>query len=92
MKAPKNKLQSKVVSFVDIEMTESQYGVKSFEKHLNHNTNDYLTKESKPVSKKIDVLLLGYLDNPKIKCIKQLFNRATNSELVSLAVKKTQGI
>jgi len=72
-------------------MTESQYGVKSFEKHLNHSTGDFLTKESK-VSKKIDVLLLGYLDNPKIKCIKQLFNQATNSELVSLAVKKTQGI
>ena len=38
------------------------------------------------------MLLLGYIDNPKIKCIKQLFNKAANSELVSLAVKKTQGI
>jgi len=72
-------------------MTESQFGVKSFEKHLNHNSGSYVAKETK-VCKKIDVLLLGYLDNPKIKCIKQLFNQATNSELVSLAVKKTQGI
>lgn len=74
-------------------MTESQLGtnVKSFEKHLDHNSGSYVTKEAK-ICRKIDVLLLGYLDNPKIKCIKQLFNQATNSELVSLAVKKTQGI
>ena len=36
----------------------------------------------------IDIPLLGYLDNPKIKCMKQLFNKATGAELVSLAVKK----
>lgn len=69
-------MQSRIVSFVDIEMTESQFGcndVKSFEKHLNHNSTDVIKKETK-ISSKIDVLLLGYLDNPKIKCIKQLFN------------------
>ena len=44
VKAPKNKLQSRVVSFVDIELTESQVGVKSFEKHLNHNSNDLIAK------------------------------------------------
>lgn len=71
-------------------MTETQ-NVKSFEKHLNHKSGDYVSKETK-ISKKIDVLLLGFLDNPKIKCIKQLFNKATGSEMVSLAVKKTQGI
>ena len=46
-------------------MTESTLGVKSFEKHVNHKSNDFFAKES-TVSKKIDVLLLGYLDNPKI--------------------------
>jgi hypothetical protein len=40
----------------------------------------------------MDVLLLGFLDNPKIKCMKQLYNQTAESELVSLAVKKTQGI
>ena len=40
----------------------------------------------------MEVLLLGFLDNPRIKCMKQLFNKTANSELVSLAVKKTQGI
>ena len=35
---------------------------------------------------------MGYLDNPRIKCMKQLYNKAANSEVVSLAVKKTQGI
>lgn len=42
--------------------------------------------------RKLEVLLLGYLDNPKIKCMKQLFNKATNSEMISIAVKKTGGV
>ena len=46
----------------------------------------------------MDVLLLvwlSYLDNPKIKCMKQLFNETARKHrdgVVSLAVKKTQGI
>jgi len=47
---------------------------------------------SKPVTRKLEVLLLGFLDNPRIKCMKQLYNKNAGSELVSLAVKKTQGI
>ena len=46
----------------------------------------------RPVTQQIDILLLGYLDNPKIKCMKQLFNKSASSDVVSLAVKKTQGI
>jgi len=42
--------------------------------------------------RKLEVLLLGYLDNPKIKCMKQLFNKATNSEMISIAVKKSGGV
>ena len=42
--------------------------------------------------KKLEVLLLGYLDNPKSKCMKQLFNKASNSEMISIAVKKTGGV
>ena len=61
------------------------------EKHLNHNKEGVMVKKV-PMTRKMDVLLLGYLDNPKIKCMKQLYNKAANSELVSLAVKKTQGI
>jgi hypothetical protein len=40
----------------------------------------------------INVLLLGYLDNPRIKCMKQLVNKASGSEIVSLAVKKAAGV
>ena len=40
----------------------------------------------------MDVLLLGYLDNPKIKCIKQLFNKQVNSEIIQLVVKKSQAV
>jgi hypothetical protein len=61
------------------------------EKHVSHSSKNVVVKEQ-PVAKKIDILLLGFLDNPKIKCMKQLFNEAANSELISLAVKKTGGI
>ncbi len=92
VKAPKNRLQSRIVSFIDIQLTEDAMTAPSqVEKHLNHNLEGVLIK-SAPVARKMDVLLLGYLDNPKIKCMKQLYNKSANSELVSLAVKKTQGI
>ena len=61
------------------------------EKHVNHATQDFVIKKQ-PINRKIEILLLGFLDNPKIKCMKQLFNEATNSELISLAVKKGGGI
>lgn len=41
---------------------------------------------------KLEVLLLGFLDNPRIKCMKQLVNKASGSEVVSLAVKMQQGV
>lgn len=34
-------------------------------------------------------MLVGCLENPRIRCMKQLFNKATNSEIISLAVKKS---
>ena len=92
VKAPKNKLQSRIVSFIDIELTKdhsesTQTRKVGLEKLVNHKTQSVTVK-----STKMDVLLLGYLDNPKIKCMKQLFNKTANTEVVSLAVKKTQGI
>jgi len=81
------------VSFIDIELTKdhsesTQTRKGGVEKLVNHKTQSLTVKQST----KMDVLLLGYLDNPKIKCMKQLFNKTANTEVVSLAVKKTQGI
>lgn len=89
VKAPKNKLSAKIVSFVDISIAEEMKPEK--EKHVNHNSDEVMIKE-KLVNQKMDVLLLGYLDNPRIKCMKQLFNKCAKSDIISLAVKKTQGI
>ena len=89
VKAPKNRLQSRIVSFIDIHMTEDALSTSTqTEKHLNHKSDKLQVKEKK-ITRKMDVLLLGFLDNPKIKCMKQLYNQAAESELVSLAVKKT---
>tara|TARA_B100000780_G_C20975559_1_gene389622 strand:- start:345 stop:473 length:129 start_codon:yes stop_codon:yes gene_type:complete len=39
------------------------------EKYLNHSQDSVIEKKTK-IERKMDVLLLGYLDNPKIKCMK----------------------
>ena len=90
IKAPKNRLQAKVVSFIDIQMC-GQDGPTPVEKHVSHKTTGVVVKDQ-PIARKLEILLLGFLDNPKIKCMKQLFNEVANSELVSLAVKKQGGI
>ena len=90
IKAPKNRLQAKIVSFIDIQMC-SDDSPAPVEKHVSHSSSGVVVKDQ-PVTRKLDILLLGFLDNPKIKCMKQLFNEAANSELISLAVKKAGGI
>ena len=89
VKAPKNKLQSRIVSFIEIQMAEDIKKTLN-EKHVSHDKS--MVRVSKPNYQQIDVLLLGYLDNPKIKCMKQLYNKSASSDIVSLAVKRTQGI
>jgi len=91
VKAPKNKLEARIVSFIDITLTDDVSASSQTEKHLNHQKERVVLKEQ-PISRRMDVLLLGYLDNPKIKCMKQLFNKQTNTEIVSLAVRKCSGI
>lgn len=44
-------------------------GVTPVEKHVDHNTSS-LTVKDQPIPRKLDILLLGFLDNPKIKCMK----------------------
>lgn len=74
VKAPKNKLEARIVSFIDITLTDDVSASSQTEKHLNHQKERVVLKEQ-PISRRMDVLLLGYLDNPKIKCMKQLFNK-----------------
>jgi hypothetical protein len=40
------------------------------EKKLNHKSKSVVSSEKVKVINSIDVLLLGYLDNPRIKCMK----------------------
>ena len=61
------------------------------EKHVHYSSTN-LTLKDQPIQRKLDILLLGFLDNPKIKCMKQLYNEVANSDLISLAVKKAGGI
>ena len=58
---------------------------------MSHKEERVVLKEQ-PIASKIEILLLGFLDNPMIKCMRQLFNKATSSVIISLAVKKVNGI
>jgi len=69
IKAPKTKLVSRIVSFIDIVIDDA---LPQTEKQLSHKSHEVVLKESK--KQKIEVLLLGYLDNPPIKCTRQLYN------------------
>ena len=73
VKAPKTKLQSRIVSFIDIQMTNDV----STEKRLSRKDDRVVLKEQQ-VPNRMEILLLGYLDNPIVKCMKQLVNKATN--------------
>jgi hypothetical protein len=87
VKAPKNKLTERIVSFIDIQMEEKPVIT---QKQIDHKSSKVVSE--KKVVNNIEVLLLGYLDNPRIKCMKQLFNKSAQSDVVSLAVKKASGI
>jgi len=45
-------------------------------------------KESEP--KSIKVMLLGRLENPEIKCMRELFHEGSESNMIPLCVKKNQ--
>jgi hypothetical protein len=90
IKAPKNKLQSKIVSFIDIFLVDNDVPT-PVEKHVNHRSKRVVLKEQK-IDRKLEILLLGFLDNPQLKCMKKLFNKPSGQDIVSLVVKKNQSV
>lgn len=89
VKAPKNRLQAKIVSFIDIVMTDDTK--LRGEKHLKREGEEVSLDKIHPL-RKLEVLLLGYLDNPRVKCVKQLFNAQANADIIPLVVKKGPGV
>jgi hypothetical protein len=61
-----------IVSFINIHLQGAAMPV---EKHVGKE-NRVVLKEQK-ISRTMEVLLLGYLENPQIKCMRQLVNKAT---------------
>lgn len=86
VKAPKNKLTERIVSFIDVEIEEKPV----IQKSVDHKSSKVVSTQK--IVNTLEVLLLGYLDNPRIKCMKQLFNKSAQSDVISLAVKKAAGI
>ena len=75
-------IKARIVSFISIELTQELKGVeKMTEKHVHHSKKELVKVESTCISR-LDVLLLGYLDNPHIKCMRQLFHKASNCEII----------
>ena len=65
VKAPKNKLTERIVSFIDVQMEEQPI---INQKQVDHKSSSVVSQ--KKIINSIEVLLLGYLDNPRIKCMK----------------------
>ncbi len=53
--------------------------------------NDSLVEKTQE-SSKIKVMLVGHLENPKIECPRQLFDKNTECSVIPLAVKKASGV
>ena len=90
IKAPKNRLQSRIVSFIEITLADELVPAReaAVVKHVSHKRSTPLVKNAS----QMEILLLGFLDNPRIKCMKQLVNKASGQEIVSLAVRKVGAV
>jgi len=57
-----------------------------------HQSKKELMKVELNCISRFDVLILGFLDNPHIRCIHQLFHKVSSCEIIQLAVKEIAGI
>jgi hypothetical protein len=87
VKAPKNRISAKIVSFIDIAIVDDAPA-----KHLRRDSRGALSLEEVHPDRKMEVLLLGYLDNPRVRCVKQLFNQNAQTEIVPLVVRRLAGV
>lgn len=62
-------MTARVASFLEIKLKNGPEFQALKEKHVNHSNGQVVVKETK-VDLKMDVLLLGFLDNPMIKCMR----------------------
>ena len=61
------------------------------EKHLKKTGSTNETVIERRASKELRVMLVGNLESPYIKCIKELRNLTSDSSVIPLAVRKTGG-
>lgn len=103
MKAPSNRVKYNMASFLFLKsanhvrrMNSSSTATEQFEveKRLMKRGSDLsdidieLHKKEEP--KSIKVMLLGRLENPEIKCMREIFHEGAESNMIPLCVKKNQ--
>lgn len=82
LRSPTDKLNEKMVSQIQI---------------ISHNAVASESRHSPPgfpssEEERIEFLAVGLLDNPRIKCLKQLYHKVSNTQMISFAVKKTDEV
>ena len=86
---PKNKLVS--LSFLNLELSGSRGDSKYNEKRLQNNEDEGLSIAEEIKSKKLQVMLLGVVDPPRLICMKHVYDTTTKQNIVPFALKPTTG-
>ena len=96
MKAPNDRQQYSLASFLTLRLGDQERKrYKHFEKQLKSaDSIEYIEIESKEVDKEeeneINVMLIGKLENPKLKCMRELRLSETDCNVIPLGVKISQ--
>lgn len=105
MKAPSNRVKYNLASFITLKSANNVRRMHSSTNQDGYEIEKRLTKKGSNIGdidielhkkevernqpKSIRVMLLGRLENPKIKCGRELYHNETESMIIPLGVKKS---
>ena len=92
MRAPVRKISQTILSFINLVLTTydgSRSGY-ALEKHIKKRGLDSAVLQQKRRQSKMQVMLCGRVEPPKLVCCRELKDTATNNNVVPIALKKNQ--
>ena len=92
MRAPVRKISETILSFINLVLT-SYDGSRSgyaMEKHIKKRGVDSAILQQKRRHSKMQVMMCGRVEPPKLMCCRELKDTTTNNSVVPIALKKNQ--
>ena len=92
MRAPVRKVSQTIISFINLVLATydgSRSGY-ALEKHIKKRGVDGAVLQQKRRHSKMQVMLCGRVEPPKLVCCRELKDIATNNNVVPIALKKNQ--